>query len=829
MFLAEEDLTLHITRGDAGEIVVRAIDETTDGGETPYIFKAGEVLRLKVYEKKNCSKVVLQKDVAVTKETEIVTIALTEADTKIGDTISKPVDYWYEIELNPFTEPQTIVGYDEDGAKILRLYPEGKDTEYIPPTPEELGTVDKELDLTSERAIQNQAVARAVVQLESAVEKNNETSTEGIAKANEKIKALEGQVSVERNRITNLATLTEGSTTGDAELIDARVGYDGTVFPSLGEAVRGQCLKLKNETIGAIADVDIEILFNPENITLKKYIVPTTGELGVGASGTWVSDFMPLQVDTDYAITKPLITAYLYLYDENKAYLGYPKLTSDTFNISSTDYPSAKYFRVCGNAESDIDSVMIVYGAELPSEYTPYAKKEIKVSKETKESVIPTEYFSIETEGNGYVNTSGELVINANSGWRYSTLIPFITANIVKTASSNAILPIAFYNENKEYLGALQSVNALAKMDTFYLTEETIPTEIDIEDIKYIRVSTHKDYENVWEYGYKFKTDTVIELARETEKIQHRIDEQIANEEITSILTNILGSFDKVVCCGDSLTWGSVNRATRTDQPVNFARKPSATYPEVLAKITGTETKALATPGDDTTGWFDRYVKCNKNNSPETDQIALENADITKSEEARNHPLFLIYLGTNGGFDLPETFKNNYEGVEQLRAFLPNWVGSSFEHSGLDAEFETLAETYSGEHFRVMSTLYYARILQHLKYYGFTAVLVKPVVVIPVEQTDALQPQAHTIIDYLGEVFNFPTIELPDDRNEPLYHCYPQDWQDGELTNIDPIHYNDLGYSYLASVINQKINELSNLDKLKIMPQRTYENMGFPS
>ena len=55
MFLAEEDLTLHITRGDAGEIVVRAIDETTDGGETPYIFKAGEVLRLKVYEKKNCN------------------------------------------------------------------------------------------------------------------------------------------------------------------------------------------------------------------------------------------------------------------------------------------------------------------------------------------------------------------------------------------------------------------------------------------------------------------------------------------------------------------------------------------------------------------------------------------------------------------------------------------------------------------------------------------------------------------------------------------------------------------------------------------------------
>lgn len=579
------------------------------------------------------------------------------------------------------------------------------------------------------------------------------------------------------------------------------------------------------EAISAVANVDIEILFRPEKVTLKKYIVPTTGELGVGATGSWVSDFMPLQVDTDYAITKSLITAYLFLYDENKAYLGYPKLTSNTFNVSSTDYPSAKYFRVCGNAESDIDSVMIVYGTELPSEYTPYAKKEITLTQDAKDSVLTPCYFSIETEGNGYVDTSGKLVTNASSGWRYSTLIPFITANIVKTASTNAISPVAFYNENKECLGVLQSTNANVKMDTFRLAEETIPTGIDIEDIKYIRVSAHKDYESVWEYGYRLETDTVVQLARKTEKLQHQIDEK----EITSIPMNILGSFDKIVCCGDSLTWGSVNRATRTDQPVNFARKPSATYPEVLAKITGTETKALATPGDDTTGWFDRYVKCNKSNSRESDQIALENADITASEEARQHPLFLIYLGTNGGFDLPEKFKNNYEGVEQLKAFLPSWAGKPFEHSGLDAEFDTLAETYSSEHYSVISTLYYARILQHLKYYGFTAVLVKPVVVIPVEQTDTLQPQAHTIIDYLGEVFNFPTIELPDDRNEPLYHCYPQDWQDGKLTNIDPIHYNDLGYSYLASVINQKINEMSNLDKLKIMPQRTYENMGFPS
>lgn len=172
MFQVNEDLSIYVTRGDMVFLKI-----TTNKNGRPYTFSPGEVIRFKVYEKKNCAKVVLQKDFPVTEYTQGVDVILGKEDTRIGETISKPVDYWYEVELNPFDNPQTIIGYDGEGTKIFRLFPEGEDIEAPEVDPEDIPVIDTELDMTSERPIANQAIARAFASLEAGYQATHEAVT----------------------------------------------------------------------------------------------------------------------------------------------------------------------------------------------------------------------------------------------------------------------------------------------------------------------------------------------------------------------------------------------------------------------------------------------------------------------------------------------------------------------------------------------------------------------------------------------------------------------------------------------------------------------------
>ena len=123
MIIVNEDNSIYLTRGDDVAFEVGAISK----GE-PITFNVGDKIHFTVTKKKNCGNVVIDKTVPVNAETEVVIMRLTNEETKIGEVISKPVDYWYDIELiDRHGNTYTIVGYDKEGAKIFRLFPEGEE------------------------------------------------------------------------------------------------------------------------------------------------------------------------------------------------------------------------------------------------------------------------------------------------------------------------------------------------------------------------------------------------------------------------------------------------------------------------------------------------------------------------------------------------------------------------------------------------------------------------------------------------------------------------------------------------------------------------------
>lgn len=279
MYYINDDLSIYATRGDIVAFTVTATDEHSGDA---YVFQPGDVVRIKIYGKKDAESVALQKDFPVTEASEIVPIFLSEEDTKIGEVISKPTDYWYEVELNPDTNPQTIIGYDEDGAKVFKLFPEGADVPEKIPSEEDIPFIDKELDASSPRPVENRAVTRVIVQLDAAnaaMAKKLKNSSNQLSGSIENLKSA---LEVERARIDNQLA---GKTAEDSELLDVRVGLFGETYATAGDATRGEALKatrtkaeLGYKWFSGYVDAEGNIITPAIERYYSDYILVTPGE-----------------------------------------------------------------------------------------------------------------------------------------------------------------------------------------------------------------------------------------------------------------------------------------------------------------------------------------------------------------------------------------------------------------------------------------------------------------------------------------------------------------------------------------------------------------------
>ena len=173
---------------------------------------------------------------------------------------------------------------------------------------------------------------------------------------------------VARQRIDNLAKLPEGSTTGDAELIDIRVGADGNEYETAGEAVREQVLNIYD----IIKNIKLINVFDKSDITTGGFFKGVVGS-DINSVVTREGSFYCNQI-WDVKEGDIIRTSNPYMgisiYDENnKLILKFnDELTEHRLPAGSK---KMRYSSVVTSANY-LDNAMITINFEMPSEYIPY-------------------------------------------------------------------------------------------------------------------------------------------------------------------------------------------------------------------------------------------------------------------------------------------------------------------------------------------------------------------------------------------------------------------------------------------------------------------------
>lgn len=333
-------------------------------------------------------------------------------------------------------------------------------------------------DLTNDAGYQNAAQVAAAVSTKqdtlvsgTNIKTINNTSLLGsgnitvsdTALAN-RVTTLETEQTVLDARMDTFASLTDGSTTGDAELTDIRVGVTGYTYPSAGNAVRKQIEHLEDALY-----TDSEMLFDEyyernsdETNLFNKFGKINYGGVIYSATGAFLayegmcySEHIPVSPNTLYTVNKTNV--HICFYDAGGNYLSGKSVGSE----------SSMYFTTPSSCSSIIISCQVTaledFQLQLGGTATPYVPYYVEkiTEKEFTISGLIRNYCRINvldplaiTEGGVIYSQTGKFI--KVTGMFYSDYIPVTSGKIYAFAqygqTSGFNKHLAYFDANKSFI-----------------------------------------------------------------------------------------------------------------------------------------------------------------------------------------------------------------------------------------------------------------------------------------------------------------------------------------------------------------------------------------
>ena len=365
-------------------------------------------------------------------------------------------------------------------------------------------------------------------------------------------KAKQVDLEVERARINNLAKLGEGSTTGDAELLDGRVMFDGTTATNIGEAIRTQ-MKDVNDNFTS----NNLFTLNKNKIVDNKFVTDQEQD-----NDNYIYfKHIPVKANEEYIIEP--VARYVSFYNSEKTFLS--KIdNSKNFTATEDGYVSISIYKPYVNE----DMKLYKSGEKNVLKYLTYSFSDninMGTLEDIKKMVVlssTTQLFDRSTIKTGYMSVSG-YVDSGNTNYVHTEKI-----DVSGHEGDTIYFSIDGTSSNFRYVTAYDSSDNCVK-DSGIIIESssyTIPIGISKIVISYKNPTKYTSYNHFQaefnritdyvDYGKKISFDYTI--------IKSDVDGSIANK-------NILNG-KKWAVCGDSFSNGDFANALDNDYIITEGR-----------------------------------------------------------------------------------------------------------------------------------------------------------------------------------------------------------------------------------------------------------------
>lgn len=310
------------------------------------------------------------------------------------------------------------------------------------------------------------------------------------------VNAVATEQSVLSDRMDEFASLPSGSTSGDAELIDIRVGANGTTYPTAGDSVRGQYADLNTQLI----DYNARLLTDPvvkggtdETDAGVRYIWAANGVCRVQGTSTGYSWSTIYQSTSElpkgftagahvYCVYRGLNCYFQLLARVGSSWVEFARLNKNAIVTIPANATGLWIRLTVGNGTTVSESV-------YPRIFSNQPNNMLSTDIENINSAISGENVSDAININssvlweeGAINATTGINIDSNSRWRTKSTLP-TNVERISTNSADYAFYVYAYLADGTFVGIFNT-------DGTFNSSGTVLKEWDIGDI----LRAHRDY-----------------------------------------------------------------------------------------------------------------------------------------------------------------------------------------------------------------------------------------------------------------------------------------------------------------------------------------------